>query len=361
MRKSNQESFKSLYRIKFKPILLKLDKERRAILYKVRGLCIISIILVALPFALIIELESLGDIGWGLLVLLIYILSHGFYKLLYHIRIKPLEHHYQASFKKEIITPLVYLIDKSFIYKAKARMFLDELDDSEIFGGHTGLRGACIESDDYVSGKIGNTAFEFSDIKLTIESGDSATTVFQGLFFSIDFNKSFNGRTFVLTDYAERAFGLIGQELQSIISVRGELIRLESEEFEAQFVVYSDDQTEARYILSPSFMEKILELKNTTNNLIEMSFVKNKLYIAISKCKVSFEPKLRESIVDFNDIQAYYDDLTLVLDLVEILNLNRRIWGKSKPDNTWLCKNCNEIHEPIFDSCWKCQNPRTNS
>ena len=357
MRKSNHESFKSLYSIKLKPILLILDKERRVILYKVRKLSVISVILflVAFSYVVIIELEwDLEGIWWC-----VFILSYGLYNLLYHIRIKPLEQDYQASFKKEIVTPLVYFFDKSFVYQAKARVFWDELEASDIFLGHIGLRGVEVEADDYVSGKIGNTAFEFSDIKLTVEGGDSTTTVFQGLFFSIDFNKNFNGRTFVLTDYAERAFGLIGQELQSIISLRGELIRLESEEFEEQFVVYSDDQIEARYILSPSFMEKILELKNTTNNLIEMSFVKNKLYIALSKGKGSFEPKLHESIVDFNDIQTYYDDLTLVLDLVEILNLNRRVWGKSKPDNTWLCKNCNEVHELIFDSCWKCLNQRT--
>ena len=57
------KTFAFLVTVKLKPILLKLDKERREILSKVRGLGIISIILVALPFALIIELESLGDIG----------------------------------------------------------------------------------------------------------------------------------------------------------------------------------------------------------------------------------------------------------------------------------------------------------
>ena len=41
-----------------------------------------------------------------------------------------------------------------------------------------------------------------------------------------------------------------------------------------------------------------------------------------------FEPKLFGDIVEFNNIQEYYDDLVLVLDLVETLNLNTRIWTK---------------------------------
>ena len=151
MRKSNHESFKSLYRIKLKPILLILDKERRVILYKVRRLSVISVILflVAFSYVVIIELEwDLEDIWWYVLIL-----SYGFYNLLYHIRIKSLEQDYQAGFKKEIVTPLVYFFDKSFVYQAKARMFWDELEASDIFSGHTGLRGAEVEADDYVSGK----------------------------------------------------------------------------------------------------------------------------------------------------------------------------------------------------------------
>ena len=67
-----------------------------------------------------------------------------------------------------------------------------------------------------------------------------------------DFNKHFNVKTYVLTDTAEKMFGFLGKKLQSMNSSRDDLVYLENPDFEKQFVVYSSDQIEARYILSPS-------------------------------------------------------------------------------------------------------------
>ena len=61
---------------------------------------------------------------------------------------------------------------------------------------------------------------------------------------------------------------------------------------------------------------------------IQLSFVSNRLYVAIPYAKDLFEPKLFGDIVDFKHIQEYYNDLNLVINLVETLNLNTRIWTK---------------------------------
>jgi hypothetical protein len=52
------------------------------------------------------------------------------------------------------------------------------------------------------------------------------------------------------------------------------------------------------------------------------------MYVAIPYSKGLFEPKLFGDIVNFSNIEEYYNDLKLVLNLVEDLNLNTRIWLK---------------------------------
>ena len=102
---------------------------------------------------------------------------------------------------------------------------------------------------------------------------------------------------------------------------------MDDPEFEKQFVVYGSDQVEARYILSTSLMRRILDYKNKTKKSIYISFIDDKLFFAISYFKNLFEPKLFMTLLNFNLIKEYYEDLELTISIVEELNLNIRIWG----------------------------------
>ena len=120
----------------------------------------------------------------------------------------------------------------------------------------------------------------------------------------------------------------VNSKLQKMNKSRGELVKLENTEFESEFAVYSDDQIESRYILSPSLMEKILSFKKQTNKNIQLSFIDSRLYVAIPYSKALFEPRLFGDMINFSDIQEYHDDLNLVISIAETLNLNTRIWTK---------------------------------
>ena len=133
--------------------------------------------------------------------------------------------------------------------------------------------------------------------------------------------------TLVLPDTAEKLFGKLGQNLQAFSS-RGDLIKLEDPEFEKEFCVYADDQVEARYILSPSLMQRIVEFKRKWNTKVYLSFRDSKVYIAIKMDKNLFETRLFKSIVDYNFIEANIRFLALLTGIVEDLNLNTRIWTK---------------------------------
>jgi hypothetical protein len=184
--------------------------------------------------------------------------------------------------------------------------------------------------DDYVAGKVGATSIEFSELHIEHETSDGRRrqrhTVFQGIFFIADFNKKFKTSTYVLPDVMERALGSLGKFLQSKNPARNELVSLENPEFEKYFVVYGDDQIEARYILSPALMERLVALRKKSGKNIYVAFKESKIYIAISHGAI-FEPSIFGTILSFEPIRKYYEDLNFAVGVVDDLNLNTRIWG----------------------------------
>ena len=113
-----------------------------------------------------------------------------------------------------------------------------------------------------------------------------------------NFNKKFHGKTFVLPDNTETKFGaLVGNWLQSKTSSKGELVKMDNHKFEQEFVVFSSDQIEARYILTPSMMERLLEFKRKCIHPFSISFIDDCIHIAIDTGKNNFEPILFQSLL----------------------------------------------------------------
>lgn len=241
---------------------------------------------------------------------------------------------YRAEFKRSIIFRIVSFVDGRLQYSAGGCVPEPLFRQSKIFQ----RKPDRYYGDDFVSGKAGETQMEFSEVHAKYKEerrdmkGRKQTEwhdIFNGLFFVADFNKNFNGITVVLPDTAEKLFGAtVGQMFQSWNRPRGELIKLEDPEFEKMFVVYGDDQLEARYILSPGLMQRIKDFRKKAGKEIYISFSGSKLFVAIPYRKSLFEPRLFKTMLDFQPIQGYFEDLQLAMGIVEDLNLNTRIWGK---------------------------------
>ena len=109
-------------------------------------------------------------------------------------------------------------------------------------------------------------------------------------------------------------------------------IKLEDPEFESLFNVYGEDQVESRYILSTSLMRRLVELWNRFKEAgakdIRISFIDSYIFIAIDFRKDLLEPSLF-SAIDYNRMWITYWRVKAFYDVVDDLNLNRRIWGKT--------------------------------
>jgi len=235
---------------------------------------------------------------------------------------------YVLDFKSTVIEKIIHFIDENLSYSPKSCIPKSTFMLSRIFT----TKPNRYKGDDLVSGRIGATRIRFSELKAEYESGSGKNrhrhTVFRGIFFVGDFNKHFTGQTVVLPDTAEKLFGRLGQKLQSLNIFRGKLIKLEDPEFESQFAVYGSDQIEARYILSTSLMARITDFKKKTGKKIYLSFIGSMVFVAISYTRDLFEPRLFKTLLDFEPVRQYFEDLQLVIGIVDDLNLNTRIWSK---------------------------------
>jgi hypothetical protein len=231
------------------------------------------------------------------------------------------------AFKEEVVTEIIQAIDKTFHYSPKRSVSQAQFQTSQLFSKPDNYTG-----EDYVSGKLDKTDFEFSEIHAQEESRDSDgdttySTIFKGFFMVADFHKHFHGHTVVVPDRTGE--GWFGRVFKGSKRNGKQLAKMENPEFEKAFDVYATDQVEARYILTPNMLENIMNLKKRFNATVHLAFINSCVYIAISWRKYDFlEPNLKNSLLEESTIHKFLDDVWVCLDIIEDMNLNTRIWTK---------------------------------
>ncbi len=179
-------------------------------------------------------------------------------------------------------------------------------------------------SEDLMQGKIDKTAFFLAEVhaerKVVTVDAKGRTQVrwediFKGFLFVADFNKHFSGQT------------VLHRDTWIKLPRKGSRVKLEDPRFEKIYDVYSTDPVEARYILTPSLMERIVEL-NTKFNKPTLSFIDSNVVTAISTRKNYFETGIWKPANRKEQFSADFGMLIAMLDVVRDLNLNNRIWSK---------------------------------
>jgi hypothetical protein len=188
----------------------------------------------------------------------------------------------------------------------------------------------------YVKGIFDKTEISFSymhteykEVTYT-KNGKKTTwhTIFSGIFMVADSNKNFAGKTLILPDTAEKYLGGFGKWLQKQAgNPVGELVYMENVKFEKEFAVYSTDPVEARYLITPKIQEQIFNMKKLLRKDLRLSFVNNHVYLAISRNDI-FVLKTSLSFTDEKTLRYYMKDIIELLTLIQLLDLNVRIWGR---------------------------------
>ena len=193
---------------------------------------------------------------------------------------------------------------------------------------------------DTVQGYLGDTNIEFCelDISESYESGSGETSgktyreIFHGLFLISDY-KNIQFKTVLQSEFLG---SLISEFDMSILNLREEIklkkIKVQNFKFNKHFSVYSEDDIEARKILSPVILENLGNFAEENNMTIKISFINNQVFIALGIGQI-FEPDLRDVLplrkinLDLieKDAERIYNEISLVSDIIKDLRLNSHI------------------------------------
>jgi hypothetical protein len=239
---------------------------------------------------------------------------------------------YKSRFKQEVVGAALSHIGQSLVIQPLKGIMEAEFRNSQLFTTDPDRYA----TEDLITGKTDKTAFYFAEVhaeyktETQTKNGRQVTwhDIFKGIIFAADFNKDFNGVTVVRPKDVGSSIGAwFSKHIYSFGDKN--VIDLENEYFMKNFVTYSTDQIEARYILTPAMMEKISDLNNRSAYCVSLSFINSSMYIAFPLDQNYFEPPvfktlLRPDLLD-NDLSV----LHFMHDIVLELDLNTRIWTKS--------------------------------
>ena len=181
-------------------------------------------------------------------------------------------------------------------------------------------------SEDHISGKYKGVSIDLFETELEqkrrTKKSSYYVTVFKGILITLSMNKKFTGKTVVRKDR-----GVIGNWFRKTFSSLKN-VKLEDPNFEKMFEIYSDDQVEARYLLTVTFMERLNELAEIFGGKsIQCCFFKSELFIMIPLKKDMFEPGSIFEPEDFvDDSKSLLKELNLIFSIVDVLKLNMKTY-----------------------------------
>ena len=164
-----------------------------------------------------------------------------------------------------------------------------------------------------------NVSEELLTNDVQTRQGTREVTVFRGIVVEMDMNKTFKGETIALVDSGIFNFFRKFEGLENV--------KLEDVAFEKAFEIYSSDQVEARYLLTPALMERIFKLQKLfESKKISVGFKNQKITVAIDTQEDMFEPcSFFKTNVNKAKIDKVFEEFWTIFSMVHVLKLNQRI------------------------------------
>ena len=186
--------------------------------------------------------------------------------------------------------------------------------------------GNSFKADDFIRGKYKGIGFMQSDVLME----DRATifdnikskpiTYFKGRWMIFEFNKRFKCDLLIY----EKSF-LFSKTKFSVFDRSGyEKVEFENLSFNENFDCYTDNQTEAFYVLTPQLIEAIESVRQSTNGGLLLCFKNNMLHVGVNCGKWAFEPPIFRKIDIEKLMEEIRSDIFLITKFVDELNLDEK-------------------------------------
>lgn len=365
------QKFEELYTKKLEPKIIPLEQERKSIA-KVSNINL-----------LIAVLCLIGSIGGFLLLSKAYILLFLIPAVIMFVIENKRQRKFRLKLKQQLLMELfslfgkfMYCPDKELITRNEIRKtglfpkFNHKRDDDRIVGNYKGMDIIIVETEltHTESGGEGNS--------------DSTVTDFNGLIIKTTLNKPYKGKTLLY----QKVIGQKGQKqaIKSLLSdslgdeqadkiansdvvnavtgvlafaeklplkhlklsengvslslnnknkeirVAGNLqkVTLEDSEFNQMYDIYSDDQVEARYILTPTFMERLKNVREVIGGFDVHCLIENKyitLFIQTPNDFFEIGNNITDSINNKRNYECIFVQLINIFNLIHYFKLDKKL------------------------------------
>ncbi len=225
---------------------------------------------------------------------------------------------YQTSVKEQIYPLIFGFFGDNFLYEHESPISVSSLKASKLIPSYDTEK-----SGDYVRGTYKNVAIELLEATMTETQGTGknrrTVTVFKGLFITLEAPKKFKGKTIVRKDH-----GIMNWATNAFN--KRERVKLEDPVFEKQFQVFADDQVEARYLLTTSFMDRLLKLVTLFESKgLQCSFYDSCLLLMIPTEKDYFKgSSIFKPATFVEEINIVLQEMKNLFDIIDILKLNEK-------------------------------------
>lgn len=359
-----QQRFQSFYKANLQQIYKQLEEKRHQYLHMFYRRLICSVLLVGGVFILCLKNIISEEIYT----------SEAFIKLaffailmIFAVLYTPFAG-YREKTKRETMEKILSFWGK-FDYSFQQDIINNEtVKKSELFTYYNKT-----EIDDAFSGKYKKSKLSVSEHNLRIQGNKGDTNIFKGVLILLDFPKKFNGQTVVKSKNRNLIFLLnnpiflliipvvlipwllIGYQLMkepdphartgllfiglALVSTyliwyliykiyrkfhpqkATQNVALEKIDFANNWTVLTDNQVEARYVLTPVFMEQIEEIKHLFHGRsIDFSLFDNKLLIAVHTRKNLFETTfLLSPALSYHKVREVVSQLHSIFSVIDIL------------------------------------------
>ncbi|MBD5401232.1 DUF3137 domain-containing protein, partial [bacterium] len=226
----------------------------------------------------------------------------------------------QKSFERKLKTEIMpYLMKafQSFYWQDTPPVTHEEISKIKIFSRIDSARKSF---DDCFVGKYRGVQVAISECHYET-GGKNSVTIFNGAVIKLKMNKNFSGITVI------RPTSVGWGNFLDLKKYKMNKVELEDVKFNEKYTVYSTDQVESRYLLTPTFMERFenISLAFSSSGCF-CSFYGDSVYIAPYVSGDLFKLfSLWKPVTESKQFQVLFEEIVSILELVDHFKLDTRL------------------------------------
>ena len=185
--------------------------------------------------------------------------------------------------------------------------------------------------EDKWSGDIGGIPFMLHEAHLEERRGSGKNkrwvTVFRGIVMSIGYKRRFHGTTLLVRDNAHRGFFFAKKDSIKVAGMVLDYADMTHPDFEDRFDIYTTDQVEARHLIDPLYVERLIAVERSYRGEDVATIFHEGSIVVTLKSGNMFESGHIDAKNDRTRMQTTIDQFGRIADLARQLNEREPLTG----------------------------------